>query len=337
MAIHLLNFLRNTLNLSNASAKNAVAQPLPEAASLPANPAGGQQDSFGDMSTAQMQPSAFAAPAQSLAGMKVPASNLQKGSSNKAEVELLQKALVKLGYMTQAQMNTGPGIFGPATEAALKSFQKANGLVADGLYGPKTREKMVSLGATTSTGGTGGGGGGSSTTVAQLDAACAKIPGYSTSKYVTTEFKNKVIEVAKRLNMDPKVLIAIMAFETGGSFSPSQKNAAGSGATGLIQFMPSTAKGLGTTTDALARMTAVQQLDYVEKYFAPYKGKLNTVADAYMAVLWPAAVGKSMDYVLFKKGTTAYNQNKGLDTNKDGVITKAEASYKVRKYVGEVS
>ena len=88
-----------------------------------------------------------------LEGMKVPAGNLQKGSTNKADVELLQKALVKLGYMTQAQMNTGPGTFGPATETALKNFQKANGLVADGLYGPNTRNKMVELGATVGSGG----------------------------------------------------------------------------------------------------------------------------------------------------------------------------------------
>lgn len=48
-------------------------------------------------------------------------------------------------------------------------------------------------------------------------------------------------------------------------------NAPGSGAIGLIQFMPSTAKGLGTSTSALKQMTAVDQLAYVEKYFAPYK------------------------------------------------------------------
>ena len=41
------------------------------------------------------------------------------------------------------------------------------------------------------------------------------------------------------------------------------------GATGLIQFLPSTARGLGTTTDALAGMSSVEQLNYVEKYFDP--------------------------------------------------------------------
>jgi hypothetical protein len=58
--------------------------------------------------------------------------------------------------------------------------------------------------------------------------------------------------------------MAAMAFETGETFSPSIKNKA-SGATGLIQFMRSTAKGSGTTTAALAEMTAVDQLDFVEK------------------------------------------------------------------------
>lgn len=41
--------------------------------------------------------------------------------------------------------------------------------------------------------------------------------------------------------------MAAMAFESGETFSPSIKNAAGSGAVGLIQFMPSTAKALGTS------------------------------------------------------------------------------------------
>ncbi|MGC4114198.1 MAG: peptidoglycan-binding protein [Myxococcales bacterium] len=51
----------------------------------------------------------------------------------------LQRGLVKLGYMTQAEYNTGPGIFGPRTNAALKEFQSAHGLAADGIYGPKSR------------------------------------------------------------------------------------------------------------------------------------------------------------------------------------------------------
>ena len=121
-----------------------------------------------------------------------------------------------------------------------------------------------------------------------------------------------------------------MHFETGGTFSPSIRNAAGSGATGLIQFMPSTAKGLGTTTDKLALMTAVEQLDYVARYFRPYAKRVKTLSDMYMAILLPSAIGKPENHPLFSGGV-AYRQNSGLDTDKDGKVTKAEASAKVMK------
>ena len=127
--------------------------------------------------------------------------------------------------------------------------------------------------------------------------------------------------------------MAVMGFETGGSYSPSITNGAGSGATGLIQFIPSTAIGLGTTTTQLAQMTQLQQLDYVEKYFQPYKGRLSSLEDVYMAVLWPAASGKGSSHVLFKEGTIYYKQNSGLDLNSDGQITAGEATDKVRQYL----
>src|SRR5690606_37914734 len=64
---------------------------------------------------------------------------------------------------------------------------------------------------------------------------------------VTKEFRITIIEISKNLEADPNDLMAIIAFESAETFSSSIKNAAGSGATGLIQFMPSTAKGLGTS------------------------------------------------------------------------------------------
>lgn len=148
---------------------------------------------------------------------------------------------------------------------------------------------------------------------------------------VSPEFRDKVRAISGRLGCAPDDLMSCMAWESGRSFSPSKKNMAGSGATGLIQFMPTTATGLGTSTAALAAMTAVQQLDWVEKYFQPYKGKLNTLADLYMAILWPAGVGKPMEYVLWDARTrpTTFRQNAGLDINRDGSITKAECAAKL--------
>ncbi|WP_051284321.1 transglycosylase SLT domain-containing protein [Desulforegula conservatrix] len=152
---------------------------------------------------------------------------------------------------------------------------------------------------------------------------------------VSPEFRAKVKEMAERLETDPDWLMAAMAFETGETFSPSVKNGAGSGAVGLIQFMPATARTLGTTTDFLGRMKPEEQLYYVESYLKPYKGKLKTLEDVYMAILWPAAIGKPLDHVLFRKddpkAPKRYIQNKGLDFNMDGVVTKAKAAEKVRK------
>ena len=163
------------------------------------------------------------------------------------------------------------------------------------------------------------------------DVALQAVPGI---EKVSDAFKQKVIQIASDLKVNPNFLLAVMSFESGESFSPSVKNGAGSGAVGLIQFMPTTAKGLGTTTAALAAMTAEDQLDFVAKYFRQFKKPLLTIEDVYMAVLMPSAIAKGSDFVLFRKPSKAYDQNKGLDINKDGEITVGEAADRVRKKLG---
>lgn len=148
---------------------------------------------------------------------------------------------------------------------------------------------------------------------------------------VSPAFKQKVIQISKQLEISPDYLMACIAFETGETFSPSIKNAAGSGAVGLIQFMPQTAIYLKTNSSALEKMSAVDQLDYVKKYFNTYKGKLHTLEDVYMAILLPTAIGKPVDHIFFRKGTKAYEQNIGLDKNKDGKIVLKEVAETVRK------
>ncbi|MGP5893657.1 hypothetical protein ACTXY8_22725 [Pseudomonas aeruginosa] len=143
---------------------------------------------------------------------------------------------------------------------------------------------------------------------------------------VSEAFRAKITTIAKNLSLQPNWLMAVMGFETGYTFSPTKENEAGSGATGLIQFMPDTAKGLGTTTAQLRRMTAVQQLDYVEKYYAQYAKRIRNLGDAYMAVLLPnRGIGQPDSYVLWEDGTKAYEQNSGLDRDKKGFITRGDA------------
>lgn len=145
------------------------------------------------------------------------------------------------------------------------------------------------------------------------------------------EFLQGVNEVSERLGMDPAVLLAVMDFETGGTFSQGSQNSA-STASGLIGFMEQTVEGdFGLTIEEVRNMTRMEQLDLTERFLQRHAGNLNTIEDAYMAVLWPAAVGKSNDYVLFASGSGEYDRNSGLDSDGSGTVTKAEAAAFVRR------
>ena len=65
---------------------------------------------------------------------------LRRGSKGATVVEL-QEALIERGY-SLAPYNAD-GNFGKVTEAAVKAFQKANGLSADGVVGAKTWEALT--------------------------------------------------------------------------------------------------------------------------------------------------------------------------------------------------
>lgn len=127
--------------------------------------------------------------------------------------------------------------------------------------------------------------------------------------------------VASRLGIQPEWIADVMYIESG--FSPSIKNT-GSTASGLIQFMEATAKGLGTTTAAIRAMTNIQQLPLVERYF---KGQMASVGkprdwfETYLLVFYPAWVGKAETAQL---AASAYSANSQIDTQKKGYITKGD-------------
>lgn len=175
------------------------------------------------------------------------------------------------------------------------------------------------------------------------------------SNKVSTVFVDRIVWTVGALDMPlsgADDLMSCIAWESAETFSAGIVNKAGSGATGLIQFMPGTAivyfytadqiknmnddqrKAAGRDACArLAKMTDEDQINYVYKYFQPYKGRLKNLGDLYMAILWPAGVGKDDSYVLWNQATKpeTYRQNAGLDINKDGVITRAECLVKINE------
>lgn len=155
---------------------------------------------------------------------------------------------------------------------------------------------------------------------------------------VSPYFRNYIRTMARDFSIaghvvDPNWFMACIAFETMESFSPTVRPIRNgkrlSSAVGLIQFMDATARDLGTTTDALAALTADKQLDFVWLYFkkrVKEHGFIGDLADTYMAIHWPAAMGKPMGATMYASGSSAYAANSSLDTNHDHLITKAEAA-----------
>lgn len=145
-------------------------------------------------------------------------------------------------------------------------------------------------------------------------------------KELGPEFLAKTKQVAKNLNCNYKDLLALMNSES--SLDPKAVNKH-TNATGLIQFMPKTAEYIGTSTEALKNMSALEQLDYVEKYLSIMKksagfkpnDKLSS-ADLYALTFLPAYA--KQEVLTQKSNGRRYTLNAGLDLDKDGKITKTD-------------
>jgi hypothetical protein len=149
-------------------------------------------------------------------------------------------------------------------------------------------------------------------------------------------FKTKVEGIASRLGVPYIHLMAIMDLESAHTFDPSIKNSRGY--VGLIQFGDAAAKDLGTTTAVLQKMTRLQQLDYVEKYFNLWKKRLgitkfNDFVDLYLVVFYPAGVKETDPNKPFSPANVELANPKLIDAN--GHITKnsIRAAY-MKDYAG---
>jgi len=151
---------------------------------------------------------------------------------------------------------------------------------------------------------------------------------------IDQDFAASIESLGNDLGVDPMYLANTMYFES--TLNPSEKNKAGSGAMGLIQFTPKTASNLGTTTDELSRMTPVEQMEYVRKYFSADNlgaGRLRDLRNdpsqhnVNMAVFLPSMIGKPVDTQIDRK---YWQKNGSIRTPAD--YTRA-AEERVNAYV----
>lgn len=141
-------------------------------------------------------------------------------------------------------------------------------------------------------------------------------------------FAKRVNEISKNLDIPADWLMGLMHSESG--FDPKIKNRKGSGAKGLIQWTQATLRAYGIKT---LPKTPLEQLDYVEAYLTDQKkryGSFKSFTTLKLAVLYPVAMKKRSNYVLYESPFLDYHQNEGLDTNKDGKVTVADIERKMK-------
>lgn len=129
------------------------------------------------------------------------------------------------------------------------------------------------------------------------------------------------IQAAKILKIPATWLAGVFKVESNNNHLAKNPQ---STAVGLIQFIESTAKRLGTSTNELLQMSRSQQMQYVVKYyqnsFKAY-GRPKNAGELYLHTFYPAALKMSLNTPL---PSHVYKVNKGVDINKDGQLTKAD-------------
>lgn len=129
----------------------------------------------------------------------------------------------------------------------------------------------------------------------------------------------KLEAIANRFGFPFEWLANLINFESAGTFNTAVQNAS-TRATGLIQFMPSTASNMGTSVDALKNMSFEEQLKWVYQYLFNFLEKrLNSEGkvwdsfnqtDLFMIIFYPISVGNPN----YQFPSKVVNANGGIKT-----------------------
>jgi len=223
------------------------------------------------------------------------------------EVELIQAGLNYLGYpLPKFGVD---GLFGPETEAAVKSFQDAHKMEPTGIMNGEMVKTLIDDLH------------GDNFDQNKLKEYLGDQVNYMKGDALLKDpaFLTRLSEISSSIGVKPEDLARVMKAESG--LNPKATNPY-SGACGLIGFMPSIATTLGTSAFELKKMNAIQQLDFVEKYYKPYAGRLHGLEDIYSVTFYPPLLGKDMNYVIGSEKGENYarlvaTQNPGIAKGKE--------------------
>lgn len=158
-------------------------------------------------------------------------------------------------------------------------------------------------------------------------------------------FVLKVKRISKALGINPSWLMWVMSRESG--LNPQAQNSIAPYPVGLIQFVPETARNLGTSRAALLKMSAYQQLDFVYKYYLTnFKifGQARSLAQLYLINFYPAALKHYHNdrYVFGSERGLNYakivaQSNWGFDVNKDGLISMGDFKKYIKNNAGSLN
>ena len=233
--------------------------------------------------------------------------------------------------VTQVQQILGitpqTGVYDNATRQAVINFQRQNNLNPDGVIGPQTWAKLVPVSTTSP--------------VKPSTTPTTTEPRATTQKADARRepgFMPALSNAVKSLGINVQDILSVIQHESG--FNPAARNPF-TGAAGLIQFMPRTAKSLGTSVEEIRTMSGTEQVPLIQKYFSPYKGKLNSVEDLYMATFLPAALDLNDNFKVGIRGSTnkiwnleqgkLYSQNRVFDADNKGYYTVGDIKNRIRR------
>ena len=124
---------------------------------------------------------------------------------------------------------------------------------------------------------------------------------------------DKINKLASKLGISPDEILQALEKETGGSFSPQQKNLGGGAAVGLIQFLGTdgdvgkggkTINGKFYKSSDLEAMSTLDQLDVVGEYFQEnFIAKKGKPGQLYLSIAAPSKVGKDPNSIGYAAGS----------------------------------